>query len=293
METLNKTGENEISEVDPDARLMGNNRGGVDVCYNVQSAVDGKHHIVVEYDVSKKPADHGQLGSMVKKVQKSLKIKRFIAIADKGYYNGADLQKCKKYKVKTIVSKQKPSDPKEQPAEFHNDKFLYDKKSDTYTCPVGNILHPHNKQTAKRRNFFNKTACAECPHREQCTSGKTLYRTISRSQYGDIYDEVDKRTKENIHLYKLRQQIVEHPFGTVKHTMNGGYFLLRTRRKVRTEVALLFLGYNLKRAYKILGFKEIMARLDALAVSFLLFLCVNWKYTRKPDFSFKLSPVFA
>jgi len=272
LETLDQTGENEISEVDPDARLMGNNRGGVDVCYNVQSAVDSKHHIVTNFDVIKSPVDHGQLGNMVKKVQKTLKVKRFIALADKGYYNGADLQRCKKYKVKTIVSKQKPSDPKEQPKEFHNDKFTYNKETDTYTCPTGKILHPHNKKTAVRRNFYNKTACASCPHRNQCAGGSRSFRAVTRGQYGDIYDEVDRQTKENMHLYKLRQQIVEHPFGTVKHTMNGYYFLLRTRRKVRTEVALLFLGYNLKRACKVLGFREIMARLDAFSSAFFTFL---------------------
>ena len=251
--------------------LMGNNRGGVDVCYNVQSAADGKHHIVTNFDVITSPVDHGQLGRMVKRVQKTLRIRQFYALADKGYYNGKDLQRCKRYKVRTIVSKQKGSDPKDQPEQFHNDKFAYNKEADTYTCPAGKTLHPHNKKTAKRRNFFNKTACGECSHRDQCTTGERSYRTIARGQYGDIYDEVDKRTKENMELYRLRQQIVEHPFGTVKHTMNGYYFLLRRRRKVRTEVALLFLGYNLKRAYNVLGFREIMARLDAISVRFSAF----------------------
>jgi len=86
-----------------------------------------------------------------------------------------------------------------------------------------------------------------------------------RGQYATIYEETDKRTRENMDIYRRRQQIVEHPFGTVKHTMHGYYFLLRTRRKVRTEVALLFLGYNLKRVYNVLGFSEIMARLDAVS----------------------------
>jgi hypothetical protein len=65
-------------------------------------------------------------------------------------------------------------------------------------------------------------------------------------------------------IYKRRQQIVEHPFGTIKFTMHGNHFLLRTLRKVRVEVALLFLGYNLKRVRNILGFDEFMRRLDAL-----------------------------
>jgi hypothetical protein len=269
---LDESGENELSVVDPDARLMGNNRGGVDMAYNVQSAVDGKHDIIIDYDVSLNPSDQHQLPNMVKKIKRNLKLGKYTALADKGYYSGEDLVKLKKFKVKAIISKQKPSYPKDLPAEFRSDKFTYDKGTDTYTCPEGQTLQAHSKKDAERRRFFNKAACAACPHNEKCINrkagGKAQYRTVSRSQYADIYDETDKRFAENIELYKRRQQIVEHPFGTVKHTMNGGYFLLRTRRKVRAEVALLFLGYNLKRAVKVLGFEGIMARLDSLFRSF-------------------------
>ena len=262
---LDETGGNEISQVDPDARLMGNNRGGVDVAYNVQSAVDSKNHIVVDYDVSQNPADHGQLGNMVKRVRKSLKLRRFTVVADKGYYQGEDLLRVKKLKVTSIVSRQSPADPKDQPEDFHNDKFTYNDKEDAYTCPTGMILHPHNKKTAPRRNYYNKTACSNCEYRDICVRGERGFRAVTRGRYATIYEETDKRTRENMDIYRRRQQIVEHPFGTVKHTMYGYYFLLRTRRKVRTEVALLFLGYNLKRVYNVLGFSEIMARLDAVS----------------------------
>ena len=261
---LEASGENELSVVDPDARLMGNNRGGVEMAYNVQSAVDGKNDLIIEYDVSTNPADQNQLGKMVKKVRGKITKKHFTVLADKGYYNGEDLLRIKRLKVNAIVSRQKPSNPKGQPEKYHTDKFIYNPQNDTYTCPIGEILYPHNKKTAKRRNFFNKTACSRCPHLEDCAKGKRPYRTVTRSEYSEIYEETDKRTRENMELYKLRQQIVEHPFGTIKHTMHGGYFLLRTRRKVRSEVALLFLGYNLKRVKNILGFKELMRRLDSL-----------------------------
>lgn len=269
---LEETGENEISQVDPDARLMGNNRGGVDVAYNVQSAVDSKNHILVDYDVSQNPADHGQLGNMVKKVKKGLKLHRFTVVADKGYYQGEDLLRVKKLKVTSIVSRQNPADPKDQPEDFHSDKFTYNEKEDLYTCPTGKILHPHNKKTALRRNYYNKTACSNCAYRDICVRGERGFRAVTRGRYATIYEETDKRTRENMDIYKRRQQIVEHPFGTVKHSMHGYYFLLRTRRKVRTEVALLFLGYNLKRAYNVLGFKELMARLDAVSCRCLYFL---------------------
>jgi transposase/cyclophilin family peptidyl-prolyl cis-trans isomerase len=264
-EQLNISGENEISLVDPDARLMGNNRGGVDMAYNVQSAVDDKHDLIIEYDVSKNPSDQNQLGIMVKKVRGRIKIKRFTVLADKGYYNGADLLRVKKQKVSAIVSRQNTSNPKDQSEKFYTENFTYDSAKDEYTCPTGKILHPHNKKNAKRRNFFNKTACADCPNRADCTKGKSPYRTVTRREYSKIYEETDKRTQENMELYKRRQQIVEHPFGTIKHTMRGNYFLLRTRRKVRSEVALLFLGYNLKRVIKVLGFQGVMDRLNSLS----------------------------
>ena len=261
---LEETGESELSTVDPDARLMGNNRGGVDVAYNVQSAVDGKHHIILDYDVTKNPSDQGHLGIMTKRLIRR-GFRRFIVLADKGYYNGDDLLRLKKYKIKAIVSRQKPSNPKDQPMQFHTEQFHYDPETDTYSCPAGETLHAHSKKTTQRRKFFNKAACGACKHAAVClTAGKNRFRTITRSNHADIYDEADKTFRDNLELYKLRQQIVEHPFGTIKHTNNGGYFLLRTRRKVRCEVALLSLGYNLKRAYNVLGFRGLMEKLDSM-----------------------------
>ena len=267
---LNETGENEVSTVDPDARLMGNNRGGVEMAYNVQSTVDAKNNIIVDFDVSMNPSDQGQLTNMSKRLIRQ-GYRRFTLLADKGYYNGKCLQKGKKYKIKAIVSRQEPSNPKGQPKEFNTDKFKYDSASDTYRCPAGQTLHPHSKRTAAQRNFFNKTACGKCPYVDVCASGESGFRRITRGKYSDVCDEADRVFKENLHLYKQRQQIVEHPFGTVKRSMDGGYFLLRRRRKVRCEVALLFLGYNLKRAYNVLGFSEIMARLDCLSRAFTRF----------------------
>ena len=150
---LDANGANELSIVDPDARLMGNNRGGVDMAYNVH-AVDGKNDLIIEYDVSLNPSDQNQLGNMVKKVQKRMKLKRFTVLADKGYYNASDLLRVKRYKVKAIVPRQKLANPKGQPERFHTEKFIYYPETDRYICPEGNFLYPHSKITASRRNFF-------------------------------------------------------------------------------------------------------------------------------------------
>lgn len=263
LRQLDESGESQLSITDPDARLMKSQQGSVDMAYNVQSAVDAKAHIILDYDVSLNPSDHHQLSNMVRKVKKRFRLRHFAVLADKGYYNGEDLEKVKRQGVDAIVSKQKPSDPKDQPPAFHTDRFNYDNEGDFYTCPAGKQLFSRNKKDAPRRFFFDKDACRQCPNLRDCASGERGYRTVSRSQYAGIYEEVDERTRQKMDLYKLRQQIVEHPFGTVKFAMQGYYFLLRTRRKVRTEVALLFLGYNLKRAVKALGFDAIMARLEA------------------------------
>ena len=291
---LEQTGENELSTVDPDARLMGNSRGGVEVSYNVQSAADAKHSIVVAYEVSTNPSDQHQLGYMVKKVKRVLKLKRFTALADKGYYNGKDLLRVKKHKVLAIVSRQKPSDSKTLPKAYRSENFQYNESTDTYTCPQGHTLKNQSSKSAIRQKYFNAAACNSCPHQSECITGKAKHRTITRGQYSKLYEQTDRIFVKNKELYKRRQEIVEHPFGTIKHTMNGSYFLLRTRRKVRVEVALLFLGYNLKRAVNVLGFDDIMARLDAISANLntfsvftLLWLSwhCSWPHIRKYSFA--------
>ena len=263
LEQLEGSGETLLSTTEPDARLMKSQQGSVDMAYNVQSAVDAKEHIILDYDVSLNPSDHHQLSGMVRNLKRHYRLRHFTVLADKGYYNGEDLEIVKSLGVDAIVSKQKTSDPKNQPEAFHTERFIYDKAGDFYICPTGHKLFSPNNKEAPRRNFYDKSVCGHCPHLSDCISGERPYRTVSRSQYATVYEEVDERTRTHMALYKLRQQIVEHPFGTVKFAMQGYYFLLRTRRKVRTEVALLFLGYNLKRAVKALGFDAIMARLGA------------------------------
>jgi len=269
LRELEKTGEGEVSLTDPDARLMGNNKGGVDVSYNVQATVDAKCHVIADFDVSLNPADHGQLDNMSKRLIRQGH-RGFGMLADKGYYNGGDLKKCEKRKIKAIVARQASPGSKDQERRgFSLDKFFYDKTTDSYICPAQQILFAKSKPDTKQRKYSNKEACTKCQHQAKCTGKNKNYRIITRGEYADTYDRADQAFSDNYELYRKRQQIVEHPFGTIKHTMGFGQFLLRTRRKVRTEVALVFLGYNLKRVLKELGFKELMARLEGYALCFL------------------------
>ena len=182
------------------------------------------------------------------------------SIADKGYYNGDDIEKTEGLGATPIVARQlKPGE--KDGHRFSLDKFVYDREKDVYTCPAGKTLHAHSKSKTKDRKFLNKAACKDCPFADKC-AGKKKFRCITRRLNNDILDRADIRYAENKNLYLLRQQIVEHPFGTIKRTMNGGYFLLRSIRKVKTETALLLLGYNIKRTKSYLGFEKIMVMMD-------------------------------
>ena len=264
LSKLEQLDENEVSLVDPDARLMGNNRGGVDMAYNVQSTADALKDFIVDFDVSKNPSDQGQLDNMTKRL-KDQGYSDFTVLADKGYHNGKDLEACEEREILAIVARQSFAGPKGRSSQFHIKCFTYDINTDSYLCPNGATLDAHSAKKTKRRKFYNKQACADCEYLKECVGNdETEYRVIKRDEYADVRDRAEAIYEDNKELYRLRQQKIEHPFGTIKHTMNGGYFLLRTEQKVRCEVALLLLGYNIKRAISVLGFEEIMARIESL-----------------------------
>ena len=256
LDMLEKSGENEISTVDPDARLMVSSRTSVDMGYNVQAAVDDKAHLVAAFDITQNPADRGQLSNMTEKTQEALRKKEITVLADKGYYGGDDIADTEKLGAVPIVAKQLKPGEKEG-KRYSLDKFVYDKEKDKYICPEGRSLPAHSKQTTKDRLFFNKVACQSCPAKGECLN-KQKFRRIVRKPGSGILDRADSRYAENKEMYKIRQQTVEHVFGTMKRTMGGGYFLLRTKEKVKVEVALLLLGYNIKRSKAYLGFENMM-----------------------------------
>ncbi|MHB1392571.1 MAG: transposase [Clostridia bacterium] len=257
---------NEISTTDPDARLMAVNNNGVDVCYNVQTVVDSKHKLIVDCDVINNPTDHGQLSEMSIRAKNVFEADNLKALADKGYYNADDLRACEKAGITTYVSKQAFANSTGE-IEFYLDKFKYDKERNIYICPAGQELNcirrkpiDENTKALKYKNF---KACSKCKYKDKCTKNKDG-RVITRSIDQDFLDTVDQRTNENKNLYKTRQMIVEHPFGTVKRSWGLSYFLTRGLESVKTEASLAFLAYNMKRVINIMGIKKMIERLKAL-----------------------------
>jgi hypothetical protein len=248
--------EGEVSTVDPAARLMrsGGDARPLDVCYNVQTVVDGKRHLIVDFQVIDRSDDKGNLESMPEKAMEALETDSLISLADKGYYDGADIVACEEKGVKCLVAKPKPGG-RVKPEGFSHDDFHYDREKDCYTCPGGNHLRFMRMQThsdgKEYRVYANYSACGRCPRRPECT--RSRHRQILRLPYQDILDAVDERTRKNRALYRKRQEIVEHPFGTVKAVWGYKQFLCCGKVKVAAETALAYLAYNIRRAVNIFG----------------------------------------
>ena len=247
--------EGEVSTVDPDARLMhsGGDARALDVCYNAQTVVDSKHHLVVDFDLSEKANDKGSLSGMSQKAKEVLEVETMTNLADKGYYDGEDIAACEKIGVRCLVAKPKPGGVA-KPEGFGRESFIYDREANCYVCPGGKTLV--YKRTQKHsdgvecRVYSNFSGCAQCPLKGECTTSN--HRKIIRRPHEDTLDIVNERTQANKQLYRNRQEIVEHPFGTIKGVWGYKQFLCRTKPKVTAEAALAFLAYNFRRVVNIL-----------------------------------------
>jgi len=277
----------EISMTDKDARHMSTSNNGTDISHNVQISVDSKHHLVVALDVTSSPADQGQLFNMAEETAKELKIElnknkeeinvkeltdedfKLVVLADKGYYVYEDLKDCLESGIKPIVPKQKSPNMTGN-EKYITDNFAYDKEKDIYVCPEGQILKNTTKKLeAKSFTYKNKTACKDCKFKDQCTKNKDG-RIIKRNENHEIYDIANNIMVQNKSIYKLRQMIVEHVFGTVKRTLGYTYFLTRGNESVRAESFMHFFTYNLKRVINIKGVKYLIEALNSCFLYYFL-----------------------
>jgi len=259
---LKQSGENEISTTDPDARLMANHNN-VEVSYNVQTTVDAKHKLIADFKITQKPNDLGELDNMAIRTKKLFGNKTFEVLADKGYYQAKDLKKCAENGITVYITKQTYANGTKDQA-FYSDQFKYDPEINVYLCPAGKELHYYRARKKDGKiigyEYRNDDACKDCKFKARCTSAKKG-RSICRHADQDFLDRIDSQTKRNIKKYKLRQMIVEHPFGTIKRGWGAYFFLTKRKVSVSAEISLSFLAYNFKRAINILGTEEILRRL--------------------------------
>jgi len=271
-EQLKTSGEPQVSTTDPDARALLVQGQVVEVSYNIQAAVDNKYNLVVATHTINRN-DKNALAAIAKEAKENLEVETFTVLVDKGYHNGRELNTCKQNNITTIVAvpdQGKSNENGTQP-EYFVSNFVYNKEQNTYTCPQGQTLsttgrwHKKTGRTEQSGYEFQKyrtTACKTCPVKDLCTSRKGG-REIDRSQYADAVEENHQRYKDNPQLYRKRQEINEHIFGTIKRKWGYSYTDLIGLEKVNGEHSLIMLVYNIKRTINILGVTDLIAKLKA------------------------------
>ena len=255
---LDRTGEDQISLTDPDSRAMAAHTR-VAVGYNVQIAVDVKHKLIVEQQVTNQVVDMGLLTQTVEPAKEVLGVETIADVADKGYFKIEDIEACETAGIEPYVPRPQRG-PSVKAGLFRKDEFQYDAASDSYICPAGRRLHPYSSSLLrglKKINYVNKLACDDCAIRSRCTAGK--FRTVSRLENEAVLDRMQARLAKRPDVLDCRRETVEHPFGSIKQWMNQGAFLMRGLRKVRAEFSLTALAYNLRRVLNIVEFAELMA----------------------------------
>lgn len=267
-EQLAQSGEPQVSTTDSDARALLVQGQVVEVTYNMQAAVDDKHKLVVATHTINRN-DRNALSAIAVEAKENLQAETLTAISDKGYHNGRQLQECYDQNIVTICAQQEivNSNEKGTTPDYLVTKFKYNKDQDTYTCPQGQTLHTkgtwHNKTSTNPYRFkkYRTPACKTCPVKYLCTGKQKGGREIDRSEFADVVEANNKRYQENQALYRKRQEINEHIFGTIKRKWGYSYTNLKGLAKVNGEMALIMTVYNLKRCMNILGIEPLLEKL--------------------------------
>ena len=258
---LEKNGESQVSLTDPDSRAMAAHTK-VGVGYNIQVAVDAKHKMIVEQEVTNQVLDMGLLKDTAEPAREILEVGKIDVVADKGYFRTEDIAACEEAGLTPYLPRPQRGAAVKN-GFFRKDEFRYDAKQNVYICPAGQALTPIREgklRELKKVDYGNPQACRTCALRSRCTKD---VRAVSRLENEDALDRMAERLKARPEILYRRREIVEHPFGTIKQWMNQGAFLMRGLQKVRAEFSLTALAYNLRRALNVLGVEKLMAAVAA------------------------------
>jgi len=258
---LESSPDKQISLTDPDSRAMRSHTAGM-IGYNVQTAVDVKHHIIVAHEVTNEGTDRSQLKNMATQAKQVTGHEELSVVADRGYYNSTEIKACEDADIKTYLPKNETSS--NQAKGFYGKRdFVYNPEKDEYLCPGGEtaIYRFSREEKGKIIRRYWSSACPTCPIKSQCTTGKN--RRICRWEHEVVLDRVEERTEHEPERMAARRNTVEHPFGTIKTWMGYTHFQMKTLERVSTEMSLHVLAYNLKRVINILGTGALIEAMQA------------------------------
>ena len=258
---LNESPDKQVSLTDPDARSMMTRGTGI-VGYNVQTAVDTQHHLIVAHEVTNVGSDRDQLSAMAKQAQEAMASETLSVVADRGYFKSEEILACQDANIITYVPKPMTSAAKAD-GRFNNDAFIYDAAKNEYTCPAGEALIWRFSSIEKgmKLHRYWSSKCQGCTLKLQCTPSKQ--RRVRRWEHEAVLEEMQNRLSNAPEMMRVRKRTVEHPFGTLKQWMGATHFLTRRLPGVSAEMSLNVLAYNLKRVMNILGTRGLIKAMSA------------------------------
>lgn len=246
----------QVSLTDPDARAMSTRGKGTDVVgYNVQIAVDTEHHLILAHEVTMNGSDRAQLAPMGEAARNASGHASVTVLADRGYYSRDQVLACEGSGTVPIVPKIDTAGAATRGV-FTTHDFIYEPGHDRYTCPAGHSLTQAPVRSTRGPDpdmvrYRNLDACGACPLKPRCTPER--YKQIRRWKHDGVLDAMQERLERMPDAMKIRRRTAEHPFGTIKSWMGATHFLTKTLAKVKTEMSLQVLAYNLKRMIAIFG----------------------------------------
>ena len=279
QQQLQETNQEQISTTDPESRQMITRNNITEVAYNVQTTVDAKNCLIIDYKVTNNN-DSKAMGDMLVRASDILEITDFTALYDKGYHTGSEFKKAQDLGITTLVAIPDPASGAPDP-KYNISNFKYNKEDNTYTCPQAHTLktngiwHIKNRgkhQTISKAQQFKTKECKNCPVKTLCTKNKNG-RVLERSEYAEYVEKNRINIESNPKLYKRRQAIVEHPYGTIKRQWGFNYIMTKKGiKRASADVGLIFTVYNLRRIMNILSTEMFKKYLKVLALFILTFV---------------------
>ena len=239
---------------EPEARFMRIGHGHTHApAYNVQTAVDAEHALIVAQKVTTEATDNRSLLPMAEAAQEAVGNPPSLnVVADAGYSNGEQAEACETRGILPHVPANRAINNQGDGTLFDRTVFRYDATTDTLHCPAGQTLTRKQIQRGKNRVVYTAPAktCGACLLKDRCTPSPQ--RFVNRHLYDGALERMQQRATPA--AMRLRRSIVEHPFGTLKYRIFGHpRFLLRGLGGAQTEFSLGTMAYNLKRMMKVLG----------------------------------------
>ena len=260
---LKESGESQISTSDPDSRQMIIRNNITEVAYNVQTTVDAKNNLLIDYKVTN-CNDVKAMGNMLQRAKSILRTNQFTALYDKGYHTGSEFKIADHLNIDTLVAIPNATAQAPDPA-YNAENFIYIPEGDYYVCPQNQHLITTGKWHKTDGHYFKRyatKACTSCMVKKQC-SKNTRGKGIHRSEYQAYIQQNKEQVEGNKALYKRRQAIVEHPFGTIKRQWGFSFIMTKkSTERANADVGFMMTAYNLRRIINILGIDRLRKYLE-------------------------------